>query len=928
MTATLELIQKQNGLNLQYDPLETPEGSYSVADNVWANREGLLESRRGLERFGAAAADRIDTQFEFDGRLLRHDDSGNLEYDSTGAGVFATYAGTFLKPAASVRMRNVEIREQNFITTSKGVFSQDSLTDAPARAGIEPFLELTITLAGTGLPSGPLTPDSQTGYRAIWGRENDNLRTLRGAPSEQERITSPLHASTYTSAAAVITVTTPSNHGYSIGDTVEISSADDSALDGFWVLTAVTATTFTFTAGGAPTPASGNLSAGKHWNASIEFPIPDDVVAGDWYRVYRTLPSADQTSVPGEEHYLVKEEVVTAGDIVAGTITYVDSTPDSLLDKESLLYTNPSLGSSARPNDRPPYCVDICEYKGHAHFAGAKWEEERQITLKDLTNLVSGTSYLEFGGERYVFAGAENVGLKQFKLFSTTTTAENIRDTMKSLVRVVNRASAVYYAFYVSGVSGAPGKVVIRHRALNGSSFDFVADLTATGDSFEPAIPTASSTLMSDAPGGDNVLARSKFEQPEAVPRLSTEPVGSETHAIERILELKEVMVILKNLDGFHAQTGNSDGTVGNTFKIKGRDPKLHIYGRDTAAVLGNRVFCYTSQGFVAISEYDAAIVGREVEKKLATIRATTDWDSLAFAVAYETEDMYHCFGPEASTDTECVLAWTYNNLNEKFVNGYRKRCSAGHVLSSDDKTYLAHADDDFSLQERKSIDETGTDYMDESVSATITAVSTTTNPDGDTVTLLTVTYTYAGADLIDGFVIEQGALWSEVAAVTSLGGTSYSLELNELIAGYANGAATMYIPILVKLKTVPLVGKGVATLKQYSETHIEFENDRAFSHYVSLETDFVPGENFNDRPFSTLPPNAGWGLSEWGGSWGDPGDVASTPLIIPHEKDYCRARRLMITYYHHVARERVSLSQITVPYRETGIRSSNKASS
>lgn len=925
----LFLIQKQNGLNFQYDPLETPEGSYTVADNVWANREGLLESRRGCERFGAQAADRIDQIFEFSDRIHRHDDAGNLSYDSTGAGVFVTHAGTFLKPAADVRLRNWESRKQNFITTSLGVYTQDGLTQVPVRSGIEPFLELTITLAGTGSPAGPLVSNSQTGYRAIFGRENANGRILRGTPSEQVRAISERLSATYAEVALLVTVTTASNHGYAIGDSVYVENASDTALNGFQTVVGTPAANqWTFNVAAPAAPANGTLDCGRYLNASIEFPIPDDVVAGDFYEIYRTEPSASDSTLPGEEHYLVKQVVITAADIAAGVITYVDSIPVSLTDFGVPLYTNPTLGASSLPNDRPPYCVDLTEFKGHLHYGAAKWEQEREIILKDVTNIVSGVSWLEFGGERYTFAGAENIGLKQFQLFAPTT-ADNIRDTMLSLVRVINRASTVYYGFYVSGTEGAPGRVIVRKRQLNQTAFNIIANLAATGQSFEPEIPTAGNAVLSEEPGGDNVLARSKFEQPEAVPRLNTDPIGSERKRIERILKLRDVMVILKALDGFWVQTGNTDGTVGAKFDIKERDRSLFIYGRDTAAVLLNRVCCYSNQGFVALDEGGATIIGRQVEERLEAIRATASWDSLAFAFAYESEDMYVCFGPELTTDTECTKAWVWNGLNEKFVNGWEKRCSAGHVLRSDDKYYLAHADDDYVLQERKSLLYTGADYMDEGIAATITATSTIVNEDGFTVSLITVTYTYTGVSLTDGFRLEQGSYATKVAKVTSLGGTSYQLQLEELVGGYAVGACTLYIPIFVELRTAPIVGRNAALLKQFTEVHFEFENDRAFDHYAAFETDLAPGVIYQDFPFSTLPPNAGWGFSPWGpAAWGDPGDVAATPLIVPVKKDYARARRFYIWYRHRVAGEKVSLSQITVPLREISVRSSFKVQS
>ena len=547
-------------------------------------------------------------------------------------------------------------------------------------------------------------------------------------------------------------------------------------------------------------------------------------------------------------------------------------------------------------------------------------------------NIVDGTSSITVtdgvASETFTFAAAENVGLRQFQHFTTfSTLAENVAATAQSLVRVMNRAAgANWYGFCSSLVEDPPGKILIRRRILNTNPHSLTANLQNVGDNFDPPLPTSGTTVESQKPGGDNRVAISKFEQPEAVPRLSTEPFGGEDDPILRCIALRDSALVFKNVGGMHVISGETDGTVGGKFVFKVRDETLRLFGRDTAVALVNAVYAYSNQGFIRADENGAEIIGRQVEEPLEAIRATANWDNLAFAVAYNSEDMYICFGPEGPNDTFPRLAWVYNTITRTFANGWRKNCSAGHVLSTDDKLYLAHAQDFFTLQERKSLEVDLRDYRDEDIDINIDIVSTTTDQFGRLVSLLTITYSYANQELLPGFVITQGTSSGQIQTVLSLGGDSYQVTLTEQIS-VTTGAAVASIPVFVSLKTAPIFARNPALLKQFNELHIEFESDTALTHLVGFSSDLVPIEVFNEtQPYISQPTNAGWGLGSWGeDAWGNPGERSATPIIVTLPADYQRGRRLDVLYKHQVASEKVSLSQLTMILRVIGKRSSVK---
>lgn len=928
MTMALQSIRESNGLNLQFDPLRAPEGSLVVADNVWCNREHILaESRRGFDRYGAAATNQIKRLLEYRDALLRHYGS-TLQYDN--AGTWTSYSGSFSAPDATHRMRNAEARRNNYLTTSLGVYKQDALATAPVRSGVEQALDLRLAKAGTG--NGFAVGDTQVGYKVLWGRIDANDRLLLGAPSFDTTYVNAKLSTTYTSVGDDVTVSFTA-HGFSVGDKIEIENASDSGMDGEQTVSAVPdADSFEFVKT-SPSPASGNLDVWRDDDIDIEVIIPDDVVDGDFYEVYRTLLSADATTLPSPEYFKVTRQEVDGDDISAGTVTYTDTALEEFLDVR--IYTSPSQGTISRQHDRPPYAKDVALFKGHLILANVKWEEEVEIQLKDTAGLTDDTSSITIGAETYTFSTAENVGSKKFQRYTTptdfATLAEAVAATARSLVYVINKGSTAYYAFYTSAATEAPGKILIRHRALNGSTFSITADVAGTGDNFEPVLPTSGTDVSSVAPGAENELSIGQFEEPESHHRsLSREPVGSEDDPIERIVALRDSLLIFKKLGGMWVLSGETDRTTGSSFKVKSRDQSLRIFGIETLVVLDNSAYLHSTKGFVRANENGTEIIGRQVEKKTRELAVLSSFESLSHAISYESEHLYICWTPLDSTETTTTtLGWVYNAITRKVTHGFVKDCSSGHVLSADDKLYLAHGTDDFVLQERKSHDEAGSDFMDEDIAATVTAVSTKTNAAGVTVSLVTVTYTYTGAALTDGFRFAQAAVFASVVAVTDLGGNSYQLELSEELPGLANGACTLSIPIYVAIKTAPVAGKDVSLLKQFNEVHIELEEDTAYRHFVGFATDIVPVEVFNTTAYEPLVGGSGWGRSAWGSSpWGDGGARGSTPVVVQVPSDYCRGRRLRILYKNQTAGEKVSLSQISVYHRAIGRRSSVKSAS
>lgn len=71
-------------------------------------------------------------------------------------------------------------------------------------------------------------------------------------------------ATSITRSSSVATCTTPANHGFQVGDRINIRGANQSEYNGVQVITAVTSNTFTYNVSGSPaTPATGTISVNR-----------------------------------------------------------------------------------------------------------------------------------------------------------------------------------------------------------------------------------------------------------------------------------------------------------------------------------------------------------------------------------------------------------------------------------------------------------------------------------------------------------------------------------------------------------------------------------------------------------------------------------------------------------------------------------------
>jgi hypothetical protein len=697
-----------------------PPGGLLTASNVILNRDNIVESRRGFSVYGnSMTSDNTAHQLiTYKNRVIRHFGSGpgtSLEYDSDGSGTFLPFnlvvsgdtnstavvtnisstaeleigmgvTGSGILPNTTIfsidsnsqltlsqsttstvvsnpltftwniqevllgrRIRSIEANGNLYFTSSEGI-RKISLPDytwpsSPIISLSGGIAALDNKLSLTGSP-GFLTPLSVVAYRIVWGITDSNNNEILGSPSQRD----------------IIRNTDPTN-----------------------------STT-----------------------VNIIFTIPQGISTAYFYQVYRTGVFSDPmgTQDPGDEEQLVFEGNPSLTDLNNGFISVTDVTPESFRQGGAFLYTNQNSGQGiTQENNPPPLAVDLTLYQGYTFYANTKTNESLNLSLLSVSNFIAGTSNLTISDgtttNTYTFNTAENTSTKQVLISTLPTPAQQVNETARSLVHVINsQFNEIVYASYVSGPSDVPGKILLITRSINHPAFFLTVDNTTTGQEFNPTLPTSGQSVISNNENSPNRVYYSKFQQPEAVPLLNFLDVGPKDKAIVRIIGLRDNLFVLKE-DGIYVISG-----LVAPFTLTPFDYSTIIKAPDSAVVLNNLIYLYSTQGIGTISDTGVSVISRPIEDLVIPLLSPNypNFRTATFGVPYESDRSYYLFTVTSTTDTFATRCFRYNTFTASWTELLLAKRS-GIVNSFDDKLYLSPTDISFIEKERKSFDRT--DYSD-----------------------------------------------------------------------------------------------------------------------------------------------------------------------------------------------------------------------
>lgn len=424
-------IIKVAGLHTNNNELSAvPEGGLAVANDVVIRAKDVIEPRRGQythEYIGVATRQ----GFTYNEDLITVDADGEL--GRVVAGNYTQYSGDYFAPSEDQRMRSLETSGNVYFTTSRGVYKLDEVTNTPIAAGAPKTADLpgnfnTDRDLGITTP-GFLEAGNKVAYRVVFVRVDANNNVLIGSPSGRCFST--------------------------------------------------------------------NTHATDSTSVQVDVNLPDWIVAGDLIRIYRTGQVSSDLD-PGDEMALVKETELTPTDISAGYYFTKDKQPDDL--RGVSLYTNNNSGEGIlQANEPPPLAHDICYWNNRAWYANTK---QPQRLFLDLLGTGAGDTgatgvrlndVLTIAGQKFVgyFAGDgetfPTLDYTGFPVYASTygtasldTAAQNIEQTARWFISTLNEyGTEGLRAYYISGASDVPGKIVIEATEPNTAAFGVTIDTYA-----------------------------------------------------------------------------------------------------------------------------------------------------------------------------------------------------------------------------------------------------------------------------------------------------------------------------------------------------------------------------------------------------------------------------------------------------------------
>lgn len=895
--------------------LTIPEGAAIVAQNCSNDRPGIISCRRGFNRFGAALDNAAPSaMFEYlfnlvflDGTTLKYDDGTTR----------TAWTGSF-SPPSGVKMRGIEVDQKFLFTTSKGPYINEFGSTTPRRSGIPPALD--VRLAQFGVGDGWLIGDTQVGYRIVFGRGD----LPPGAPSPMEIITNQKF-SVYMEKTGTLVNVLQNHHGYTTGDIIYLSDLVDATyINGPQSITVVNPNVWSYTLSVAPTAASTTGFATKQTQVTLTASFPQEAGVIEWYEVYRTSPSASASTVPFDDCAKLVRVPTTFTDFFNGYVTFLDIYSDDF--RGESLYTNETSEGIAASNDRPPFAKHMVSFRGHTIFGNIYREQKIAIQLTDLTSIVNGTDSITItlGGisGTFTFDATENVATGHFQRFNSHDVLKigsDVRDTTKSLCHVINQTMTVWdtplYAFYASGVTDEPGKIVIQTADLVETPFYLTATATASGK-FSPVIPTSGTTLASSASIAKNRIAISKFEKPEACPVLNTLEAGPPGFDIVGMVATKESVLIFLT-SGCYEMTGETDGLLGKTFSIREVDSTLALLNPETLVYLDNVAIGWFDAGICRVSSYGAAIISREIENVLAPVARRSNFTQSCFAVKYESAHKYILWFSDGSPDNKARIGYVYDVVNNTWVGPWKRTVTCGVSLGGgDDLIYLGDGDRPYVLQERKDFNEN--DFIDEDIRVSVYLIGTTVDSKGNTVTTAQIYYNFPdiGPDVTAGWMFQQGIYRVKINSANVNSPAVFDVVFDTLfpIIQFVDG--TVSIPIDMEIQWADESAGNVGMLKQFSRVQIYQENNTATRHKLAFVSD-VLGVETELQEIITVDVG-GFG-SDYYAVFGDPASNLSTPIKANVPRDHRRCRQLRMIYRHKRAREPVEILQMSLDYRAIG---------
>ena len=582
--------------------------------------------------------------------------------------------------------------------------------------------------------------------------------------------------------------------------------------------------------------------AGSVQDVTLVATVPAEVADGSHFiQVYRTSSSVDQNTDPGDECYLVYEASLGSGGVLT-TVSITDSTPNGL--GGASLYTNPSQDTILGGNERPPLAQDLTLFGGSVWYANFTQAARGTINLLGVSggNGLALNDTITINSQVFTAKSVENIGAKEFLLFTGLPTPDmNIRSTVASLIRVINRtAAAACYATDTSepSPSGIPGSISLQRTDKTNALTVNVSRASA----WSPSTGLGINPILLE-----NGLIYSKTDQPDAVSTaLSLSPilVGSALHPIYRIIPTRNSLWVLKT-DGIWRVTGSA-----GQFDVQSFDPTTSIVAPRSAVAEDNKVFFWSDQGIAVVSETGVELISKPIDSLLRSYRGNAFQGS--FAAARETNHQYVLWtqygepsalnqGPVAFVYDTNTQTWTQRDDSYPFSPTQTVYPTDALVDSATNRLMLSYGADPARLE--RANQELSNDPIFGGVPTTVSLTGPEVSIGGGSYTIpIAAPVTVTAGDLL----VSAGFLSLLPATATvSVSGTVSFLTVRDLSGPFGSEAATIYASYPMTV-TYAVKSSTPGTTAEWQEAALLFGNIDGDTATVTLT-----GDSGSDPPFT-----------------------------------------------------------------------------
>lgn len=853
---------------------EVPAGAFVRLDNCVIRSKGVIEPRPGHAQLADLSsyplgATRVPKAIGAIGVGSSSGIIGNLLVHA-GTDVISAYAVIDSNVSApdetKKRMAFLSANGRAYYTTSDGVVRYDGTTVAPAGG-----LRCDVNWTHSNLASdanGFLPADSAVRYRATLTTLDAAGREIVGPPSGSVIITNPAPqlsaiGGLVRTGGTTVTVTTPTAHHFKAGSTFSVSPGEANFAAGDYVVAAVTGeTTFTYADAGSNVASTlaQTVTIGTA-KCAVTVLLPDGATEQTIVRLYRSPTAATVGTVPSEDCYLVNESSPPSG--FGSGLVIEDNTPEVMLGP--IGYFSPSAETELGANSQPPLAHDIALLDDVTFYA--KTREPHGLTLRLIAT--GGTSGLAPGDTititllsvDHVYTGSDGVAGGDFIVYNTNSVALDAERTAQSICDAINSdGSGPCWAQYVSAVDDAPGQIRLIARTFDAAAFTVKCDAP---DAFNPTLPDAAPKASTQELRGNRVFY-SKPGMPDAVPALNFIDIGDGSEEIERVIELRSKLFIIKTHSVY-----TLSGSYGR-YNIDRVDKTMVSGGADTFAVVSGQIYGLSTQGVVTISEVGLGLIGLPVQGEISPLlsndglltgNAIEATRRLAWGCSHETSHLYLLGLPGNTTDTACQNVWVFSTLAKAWMLWPVAR-SCGVVESVSDALVMGSAETSEVLYEYpRQFDRALDAVIDSSAVNSTTGLWELTMADasfiepGDVINANTAPY-------------PTGIVLSKTGSVLTVGGSNM----------WTSGAASVGQAFECVIEPVPFFMGSAGTDKQLQEVSLLFKDSNYRLLNVTVGSDMSPA-----RLLSRQLSAPGFGETAWGSSgWGNRRSPANERLLVP----------------------------------------------